>query len=82
MNTFFITYNHPIDKYNNTTKIIQQISQLNIKIINSYIGNTIDILIIETPDNMMYLRLQLSNFISIKECHLVTVNQDNIIKTN
>ena len=30
----------------------------------------------------MYLRLQLSNFISIKECHLVTVNQDNIIKTN
>lgn len=82
MNTFFITYNHPLDKYNHTSKIIQQISQLNIKIINSYIGNTIGILIIETPDNMMYLRLQLSNFISIKECHLVTVNQDNIIKSH
>ena len=35
MNTFIITYNHPLDKYNHTSKIIKEISQLNIKIINS-----------------------------------------------
>ena len=71
MNTFFLTYISEDDRYNSTIKTMENLFDPDIKIIEWYIANTIGVLIIQTPHNMMHTKLQLSKFFSIKECHKI-----------
>ena len=75
MNRFFLTYNCEEDKYNSTIKIMENFYDPNIKIIDWYIANNIGILIIDTSENMMRVKLKLGKFFSIKESHKIeTIN--------
>tara|TARA_Y100000589_G_C27032933_1_gene579811 strand:- start:521 stop:781 length:261 start_codon:yes stop_codon:yes gene_type:complete len=71
MNRFFLTYSCEGNKYNSTTKIMEDFNDPFITIIDWYIGNTVGVLIIDTPENMMHTRIKLSTFFNIKECHKI-----------
>ena len=71
MNRFFLKYKCENDRYSSTIKTMESFFNPEIKIIDWYIANNLGILIIDTEQNMMYLRLQLSNFFQIIECHKI-----------